>query len=83
MFDRQRLLSERNEARRAVLLVTLKRNEEAILRSVTELQPTGELRMPIPYRDRCRCTLANGKYFTTATFGRHAVMSAKELIHGV
>ncbi len=34
---------------------------EAILRSVTELQPTGTLRMSIPYRDGCAYTFANGK----------------------
>ncbi len=33
----------------------------AILRSVTELQPTGTLRMSIPYRDGCAYTFANGK----------------------
>ncbi len=74
MFDRQRLLSERNEARRAVLLVELKRNGEAILHSVTERQPTGELGRPIPNRDFCGYAYANGKHFTTATFGGNAVM---------
>ncbi len=35
--------------------------DEALLRSVTEFQPTGSLRMPIPYRIDCAYTLINGK----------------------
>ncbi len=34
--------------------------DEALLRSVTEFQPTGSLRMPIPYRIDCAYTLING-----------------------
>ncbi len=34
---------------------------EAILRSATEIQPTGTLRMSIPYREGCAYTFANGK----------------------
>ncbi len=34
--------------------------DEAILRSVTEFQPAGSLRMPIPYRIDCAYTLING-----------------------
>ncbi len=34
---------------------------EAILRSVTEILPTGTLRMSIPYRDDCAYTFVNGK----------------------
>ncbi len=44
-------------------------NGEAILRSATELQPTGTLRMPIHYRDDCAYTFVNGKLHL------HVVMS--------
>ncbi len=36
-------------------------NEEAILRSATEIQPAGALKLPIPYRNGCVYTFANGK----------------------
>ncbi len=71
--NRQRLINARAYANFGLLLVEVK-NGEAILRSATELQSTGALRMPIPYRECCGNTFANGKYFTTATFGWHAVM---------
>ncbi len=37
-------------------------NEEAILRSATEFQPAGALKLPIPYRNSCAYTLGNGKF---------------------
>ncbi len=40
-------------------------NEEAILRSATEFQTAGALKLPIPYRDNCAYTLANGKFFSS------------------
>ncbi len=36
-------------------------NGEAILRTVTELQPSGTVRMSVPYRYYCAYTFANGK----------------------
>ncbi len=71
--NRQKLIDERACANSGILLVEVK-NGEAILRSATELQPTGASRMPIPIRECCGYTFGNGKYFTTATFGWHAVM---------
>ncbi len=68
LSNRQRLINARAYANSGILLVAVKRGE-ATLRSVTELQPAGTLRMPIPYREYCGYTFANGKYFTTATFG--------------
>ncbi len=68
LFNRQRLINARAFANSGILLVQVK-NGEAILRSVSELQPTGALRMPIPYREYCGYTFANGKYFTAVTFG--------------
>ncbi len=43
-----------------IVLVEVK-NEVAILRSVTELQPTVSSRMSVPYRDLCAYTFGNGK----------------------
>ncbi len=57
-----------------LVLVEVQGNEEAILRSATEFQPAGALRMPIPYRKYCGYTFAIGKYFKTVTFGCNAVM---------
>ncbi len=53
----------RKEAKQTNLGIVLVEvnNREATLRSVTELQPTGTLRMSIPYRDGCAYTFANGK----------------------
>ncbi len=60
---RQRLIDARKAAKRANLAIFLveENNGEAILRSATELQPTGTLRMPFPYREGCAYTFANGK----------------------
>ncbi len=74
---RQRLLDKRKEARLAIsgvkeihgdahkanhriFRVELK-NEEAILSSSTGLQQRGALWMPVPYREGCAYTFANGK----------------------
>ncbi len=62
--NRQRLINARACANSGILLVELN-NGEAILRPVTELQPTGTLRMPIPYRNGCAYTFANGKFFSS------------------
>ncbi len=70
---RQKLINERACANSAILLVEVS-DEKAILRSAGELQPTGALRIPSPYRDYSAYTFAIGKYFTAATFGWHAVM---------
>ncbi len=35
---------------------------EATLRSVTEFQPSGSLRMSIPYREGCAYAFANGRF---------------------
>ncbi len=43
-----------------IFLVELK-NEQAILSSSTELQQRGTLWMPVPYREGCAYTFANGK----------------------
>ncbi len=74
---RQRLIDARKEARRAVgfgeerkeakqpklgIVLVEVNNEEAILRSATEFQPAGALRMPIHNRQYCGYTFANGKF---------------------
>ncbi len=53
----------RKEAKQTNLGIVLvdANHGEAILRSVTELQPTGTLRMSVPYREGCAYTFANGK----------------------
>ncbi len=61
---RKRLIDAREEAKRAnpgVFLVDLSISEEAILRSMTELQPKGTVRMPVPYREGCAYTFTNGE----------------------
>ncbi len=67
LIKRQRLLDSLKKARRAtpksdLLLVKLTEWEasEAILRSVTEFQPSESLRMSIPYRPGCADSFANG-----------------------
>ncbi len=67
-------MNARIEARRVILLVEVN-NGEATLRSASELQPTGPLRMPIPYREYCSYSFANGKFFSFAIVGCPAVMS--------
>ncbi len=63
LVNRKNLTEALKKARRAVLLVEVK-NGGAILRSMTELQPTGSFRMPIPYRTDCAWALANGEYIS-------------------
>ncbi len=49
------------EAKRANLVLVEVNHGEAILRSATELKPTGTLRMSVLYRNDCAYTFANGK----------------------
>ncbi len=60
---RQRLIDARKDAKRANLAIFLveENNGKAILRSMTELQPTVTFTMPVPYREDCAYTFANGK----------------------
>ncbi len=53
----------RKEAKQTNLGIVLvdANHGEAILRSATELLPTGTLRMPVPYRADCAYTFTNGK----------------------
>ncbi len=60
LANRQKLINARAYANLGIVLVEVN-NEEAILRSATELQPTGTLRMSVPYREECAYTLVNGK----------------------
>ncbi len=55
---------ERKEAMQPNLGIVLVEvnTEEAILRSATEFQPAGALKLPIPYRINCAYTFANGKF---------------------
>ncbi len=60
LINRRNLTAALKEARRAVLLVEVN-DGKATLRSATDLQPTGSFAMPIPYREYCAYTFANGK----------------------
>ncbi len=61
LINRKNLTAALKEARRAVLLVEVKEGK-ATLRSATDLKPTtGSFAMPIPYREYCAYTSANGK----------------------
>ncbi len=53
----------RKEAKRANLGIVLVEviHGKAILRSATELQPTGKLRLSVPYRGGCVYTFTDGK----------------------
>ncbi len=69
-------MSARIEARQAVLLVEVEHGE-TIFRSAKELKPQEAIRMPVPYRQHCAYSLANGKiFFTISKAACHAVMSA-------
>ncbi len=61
---------QRTSAESDLLLVEVTEWEapEAILRSVTEVQPTGSLRMSIPYRPGCAYSFANGRYIMCLQF---------------
>ncbi len=75
---REMLIDARKEARRAIrfgaerkeakhsnlgIVLVEVNNGNAILRSATEFQPASfKLKLPIPYRDYCAYTLANGKF---------------------
>ncbi len=61
-------IEEKNEDTRkgakqasSTIILVEENNREAILCSATEFQQTGTLRMPIPYREGCAYTIANGK----------------------
>ncbi len=51
------------ETKRSNLVLVEENNGEAILLSGTELQPTGTLRMCVPFRIDCAYTFANGKLY--------------------
>ncbi len=52
-------LKEAKQANLGIFLVEVN-NEESILRSATEFQPTGTLTMSIPYRKCCAYTFSQG-----------------------
>ncbi len=60
LANRQNLINARAYANLGIVLVEVN-NEEAVLRSATELQQTGTLRKSVPYRDFCAYTFADGK----------------------
>ncbi len=93
---RQRLIDAGKEARRAIrfgeerkeakqpnlsiVLVEEKGNEEAILRSVTEFQPAGALKLPIPYRINCAYTFANGKFLHLKSWLLGSLVSGAHIV---
>ncbi len=59
--DLKEALSAKPESDLLLVEVTEWGATEATLRSVTELHPTGSLRMSIPYRPGCAYSFANGR----------------------
>ncbi len=61
---RQRLIAAQKAAKEATneldVLIVEEKSENAILRSASQLHPTGSLRMPIPFRERCAYSFTGG-----------------------
>ncbi len=62
--NRQRLIAARKEAKQIVhesdVIIIEVKNGDAILRSATDLHPSGSLRMAIPFRERCAYSFTGG-----------------------
>ncbi len=59
LINRKNLTAALKEARRVVLFVDVN-DGTATLRSATDLKPARSFTMPIPYREYCAYTSANG-----------------------
>ncbi len=75
----QRLLSVTKEAPRPHRHLEVN-NEEAILRSATEFQPAGPLRMSIPFRCDCAYTFASGQFLNLKSWLLGRLVSAVHIV---